>query len=68
MRSPAMPVNSPNDVMGQTSFAFKLDEVDSATHATQLERELNRMEDVDAVVVYSTLTAWVSAEIGRAHV
>ncbi len=61
MRSPAMPVNSPNDVMGQTSFAFKLDDVDSATHATQLERELNRMEDVDAVVVYSTLTAWVSA-------
>ena len=56
-----MAVNSPNDVLGQTSFAFKLGEVDSATHATQLERELNRMDGVDAVVVYSSMTAWISA-------
>ncbi|WP_426707704.1 heavy metal translocating P-type ATPase [Corynebacterium auriscanis] len=56
-----MAVNSPNDVLGQTSFAFKLDDVESAIHATQLERELNRMDNVEAVVIYSTGTAWVSA-------
>mgnify|MGYP001941448658 CR=1 FL=1 len=46
---------------GLTSFAFHLDNLESAAEATTLEHELNAIDGIEAVVVYSTGMAWISA-------
>lgn len=47
---------------GLASFAFRLVGLESAVDATALERDLNAMAGVEAVVVYSSNMAWISAE------
>lgn len=47
---------------GLSSFAFRLDTLESAVDASALERDLNSMPGVEAVVVYSSQMAWISAE------
>ena len=47
---------------GLASFAFRLVGLESAVDATALERDLNAMRGVEAVVVYSSHMAWISAE------
>lgn len=47
---------------GLASFAFRLVGLESAVDATALERDLNAMRGVEAVVVYSSNMAWISAE------
>lgn len=48
--------------LGLTSFAFRLDNLDTAAKATALEHDLNTIPGVDAVVVYSSHMAWISAQ------
>ena len=47
---------------GLSSFAFRLEGLESAVDATSLEVDLNAMPGVEAVVVYASKMAWVSAE------
>ncbi|RAV32927.1 metal-transporting ATPase [Corynebacterium heidelbergense] len=47
---------------GLTSFAFRIDGLDNAVTASALERDLNTVEGIEAVVVYSTSTVWISAQ------
>ena len=46
---------------GLTTYSFHLVGLESAVEATQLERELNSLDGVEAVIVYSTKMAWISA-------
>ena len=47
---------------GLSSFAFRLEGLESAVDATALEVDLNAMRGVEAVVVYASRMAWISAE------
>lgn len=47
---------------GLSSFAFRLDGLESAVDATSMEVDLNSMPGVEAVVVYASRMAWISAE------
>ncbi|PZP00484.1 MAG: metal-transporting ATPase [Corynebacterium urealyticum] len=46
---------------GLTSYAFHLENLESAAQATSLEYELNAIDGVEAVVVYSANMVWISA-------
>lgn len=47
---------------GLTSFAYRVEGLESAVDATTVETELNNISGVQAAVVYSTGMVWISAE------
>lgn len=47
---------------GLTSFAYRVEGLESAVDATAVETELNNISGVQAAVVYSTGMVWISAE------
>ncbi|MGV0384133.1 heavy metal translocating P-type ATPase [Corynebacterium sp. 22_2729] len=64
-RSPQSPEEverAPREHWGLTSFAYRVEGLESAVDATTVETELNNISGVQAAVVYSTGMVWISAE------
>lgn len=61
-QSPEKVERATREHWGLTSFAYRVEGLESAVDATTVETELNNISGVQAAVVYSTGMVWISAE------